>query len=263
MAPPALMRVPGFAAASTVYLIVYVAFSGILFFSTLLQQDVAGWSVLHTGLSWLFMNLPFLTVAQSGGALQQRLSARTLVTTGCLCAALGTAMLATADATTPFALTAAGFILCGAGFGAFMPPLAHVAMAEVPPRFSGVASGLFNTARQAGTSVGLAVLGYAGARATVSRWHAETARLPHASTAQTNAQVQRVVTARVTDVGHALGPAYRQAALVSFQHGYHWAVGLGAVCLAAGAMVAWRTFPCRVGERTGSRDHFSGEGGRP
>lgn len=260
MAPPPLIRVPGFAAASSVYLIVYVAFSGILFFSSLLYQEVLGWSALHTGLSWLFMNLPFLILARSCGVLQQWVSARTLVVAGCLVAAAGTALLAAADTTSPFLLTAGGFVLSGAGFGAFMPPLAHVSMAEVPARFSGIASGLFNTARQAGTSVGLALLGYVGTTATLSRWQAEAARLHYGSAAKISAQVQHVVTGRIADVGNALGPSYRHAALVSFEHGYHWAVGLGAVCLAAGAAMARRTFPDQSAGAARSLDKVAEEG---
>jgi hypothetical protein len=129
-----------------------------------------------------------------------------------------------------------------------------------------VASGLFNTARQAGTSVGLAVLGYAGARATLSQWHTRTARISHSTavqaSTQVSAQIQHVVTGRVAAVGHALGPAYRQAAVASFEHGYHWAVGLGAVFLAVAATVARRTFPVSAGTRAPTRAQATTEGGR-
>ena len=37
------------------------------FYLTLFYQDVDGWSALRTGLSWLFMNIPFLVMAQSAG----------------------------------------------------------------------------------------------------------------------------------------------------------------------------------------------------
>ena len=49
------------------------------FYLTLLYQDVDGWTALRTGLSWLFMNVPFLVVAQFAGRLSRRLSARTIV----------------------------------------------------------------------------------------------------------------------------------------------------------------------------------------
>ncbi|MFC6706069.1 MFS transporter [Flexivirga alba] len=239
MAPPALLRIRGFAPAVVVYLAAYAAFGGILFFCTLLYQDVAGWSVLRTGLSWLFMNVPFLVVAQCSAALQRRLSARTQVTAGCLGAAAGAATLTVVTVTTPFAVTAVAFVLAGAGFGALVPVLTHVAMAEVPSRLSGIASGLLNSARQVGTSIGLAVLGYVAAARTLSAWHRLPGHLARAAEAD-------VVSGRVSSVGHALGSAYRQPAVTSFEQGYHWAVGVGAVLLALGAAVAWCAFPTRA-----------------
>ncbi len=68
MIPPGLLRARGLVSASWIYLISYTAFSGVLFYVTLLYQDVDGWTVLRTGLSWLFLNAPFLLVAQLAGA---------------------------------------------------------------------------------------------------------------------------------------------------------------------------------------------------
>lgn len=252
MAPPSLLRIHGFAPAAVVYLAAYAAFGGILFFSTLLYQNIAGWSVLHTGLSWLFMNVPFLTVAQFGGTLQARFGARALVTVGCLLGAAGAAGLTIVGATTPFAITATAFVLAGAGFGAIVPTLTHVAMAEVPSSWSGIASGLLNTARQVGTSVGLAVLGFVAASHTLASWREQTEHLAHLSAHQSlyaAAQGSDVVAGRVASVGHLLGSVYRQLAVTSFEYGYHFAVGVGAACLVAGALVAWRTFPGRGAEK--------------
>lgn len=245
MAPPALLRVPGFAPAAAVYLVSYVALGGMLFFSTLLYQNVAGWSVLQTGLSWLFMNAPFFAVAQFGGGLQRRIGPRAIVVAGCVVAAVGVGLLMTVDVTTPFALTATAYLLSGAGFGAFVPALTQVAMAEVTPQFSGIASGLLNTARQVGMSVGLAVLGYVAANRALASWHE---RVEHSSSSVHHAaslasQASDVVAGRVESVGHTLGPSYRQLAVTAFEHGFHWAVGLGAAFLAVGAVVAWRMFP--------------------
>ena len=72
MIPPTLLRARSFVSASAVYFISYTAFSGVLFYVTLLYQDVNGWSPLRTGLSWLFMNAPFLLTAQLTGRLDRR-----------------------------------------------------------------------------------------------------------------------------------------------------------------------------------------------
>jgi hypothetical protein len=55
----------------------------VYFYLTLLYQDVDGWTALRTGLSWLFMNIPFLVVARSAGRLSRRLPARAITGGGC------------------------------------------------------------------------------------------------------------------------------------------------------------------------------------
>lgn len=246
MAPPDLLRVPGFAAAAAIYLIAYAAFGGILYFTTLLYQNVAGWSVLQTGLSWLFMNAPFLTLAQLSGRLQHWAGARTLTVGGCLIAATGAGILSLVDVGTPFAVTAAAFVLAGAGFGVLVPVLTHAAMAHIPSEHSGIASGLLNTARQVGTSVGLALLGYVAASRTLAAWRDRVVLAAPAGghrSIEVARQVSTVVNGRVTSVGRTLGPAYRDLAARSFVAGYHWAVGLGALCLGLGALIAWAALP--------------------
>jgi hypothetical protein len=89
-------------------------------------------------------------------------------------AAIGIFALSRADTTTPFVLTAIGYLLTGAGFGVIVPGVTHVAMRDVPAGVSGAASGLVNASRQLGTSVGLAVLGSMGvtvANLTVAHHH--------------------------------------------------------------------------------------------
>lgn len=217
---------------------------------TLLYQDVNGWSVLRTGLSWLFMNIPFLLMAQLAGRLERRFTA-TVLTSGCLAAAIGILALSTANTTAPFAWTAIGYLVSGAGFGILTPGTAHQAMRDVPIGASGAASGVLNASRQIGTSVGLAVLGAIGVNAAVSDWTAKADRLPASIRTQALGQAQNVGGARISAVTHSLGPAYRHAAAESFVHGYHVAVLVGAACLLLAALVAAIGF--RRGQSTRSQ----------
>jgi MFS family permease len=57
-------------------------------------------------------------------------------------------------------------VLIGVGIGLMMLPLAASATAGVEPRYAGLASGLFNMARQLGGATGLAVLVTIAATAT-------------------------------------------------------------------------------------------------
>jgi predicted MFS family arabinose efflux permease len=238
MMPPRLFRARSFTVSATVYLLSYTTFSATLFYVSLLYQDVVGWSVLRTGLSWLLMNVPFLLVAQLAGRLERRFTPVVVVGLGCVFGAAGIAALAAAGPSSPFALTAAGYLMSGAGFGALVPALTHFAMRDVPAGVSGAASAVLNAARQIGTSVGLAVLGTVGASAAVADWYARMDRFPAAIRSMARHQTQQVAGARITDVVHALGPAYRHPAAQAFTHGYHVAVGCGACCLVAAAAIA-------------------------
>jgi len=242
MIPMALLSARSFVSASAVYLVSYTAFSGVLFYVTLLYQDVNGWSPLRTGLSWLFMNAPFLLAAQLAGRLDRRHPPAKVVAAGCVAGAIGFLALSRADSGTPFALTVVGYLLAGAGFGVLVPGVTHVAMRDVPAGVSGAASGVLNASRQVGTSVGLAVLGSLGVTAAISAWHASIARLPAAARRAAAHQAQNVAGAHISAVTQALGPAYRDAAAQAFAHGYHLAVGLGAVCVLAAAVPAFFGF---------------------
>jgi len=238
MVPPGLLRARSFATASGIYLISYTAFSGVLFYVTLLYQDVAGWSVLRTGLSWLFLNAPFLVMAQLTGRLDRRFPAAAVICAGCLAGAAGLVALSLASPVTPFAVTAAGYLLAGAGFGLLVPALTHLAMRDVPPGASGTASGMLNASRQIGTSVGLAVLGSIGVSAAVADWSGRVSHFPAQVRAAARGQAQNVGGARIAAVARTLGPAYRPPAAAAFEHGYHLAVGAGAGCLLLAALIA-------------------------
>ncbi|HEY9241115.1 MAG TPA: MFS transporter [Streptosporangiaceae bacterium] len=235
MIPPRLFRARSLVSASWIYLISYTAFSGVLFYVTLLYQNVDGWPVLRTGLSWLFLNAPFLLVAQLAGRLDRRFSGRAVICAGCVAAAAGLLALSLASPATPFWLTAVGFIVSGAGFGALVPAITHVAMRDVPAGASGAASGLLNSSRQAGTSVGLAVLGSIGTGAATAAWAAQAARFPRAARAAARGQAQNVAGGRIAAVTRSLG-GYREPAVAAFVHGYHLAVGTGALCLLLAAL---------------------------
>jgi MFS transporter, DHA2 family, methylenomycin A resistance protein len=238
MIPPTLLGARSFVSGTVVYLISFTAVEGVMFYVTLLYQDVNGWSALRTGLSWLFMNAPFLLMAQLTGRIDRRYPPSTVVAAGCVVAALGIFALSRANTATPFNLTAIGYLLAGAGFGVMVPGVTHVAMRDVPAGVSGAASGVVSASRQIGPSVGLAVLGSLGVTVAISDWRAAIARLPASARRAAARQAQNVAGARISAVTHGLGPAYRDVAAQSFVHGYHAAVGAGAICVLAAAATA-------------------------
>ncbi|WP_158607689.1 MFS transporter [Flexivirga caeni] len=238
MIPPALLAARSFVSASGVYLVSYAAFGAFMYYLTLLYQDVNGWSPLKTGLSWLFMNVPFLLMAQLTGRIDRRHPPARVVSTGCLVAAIGIFVLSRADATSPFVHTALGYVLAGIGFGTIVPGVTHIAMRDVPAGVSGAGSGVVNASRQLGTSIGLAVLGSIGVTASTSHWHNAIHRLPASAHVAASAQTQNVAGAHISAVTHALGPAYRHTAIQSFVQGFHLALGIAAALVLAAAITA-------------------------
>lgn len=240
LAPPALLRARSFRTAAAVYLLAFGGLSGALFWVTLYYQDVAGWSVLRTGLSWLFMNVPYLLTAQFGGRLDARVRTVSVVVTGMVVATVGVFLLSLAGADGPFTVSALGYLLYGAGLGTFVPATTHAAMRDVPAGVSGAASGVLNASRQIGSALCLAVLGTAGVNAAESSWRSAAGRAGGGPRAL--AQAQNVGDGRVRAVVDALGPRYSPLAVDSFLHGYRLALGLSAACTAAAAAVAYAGF---------------------
>jgi MFS transporter, DHA2 family, methylenomycin A resistance protein len=242
MAPLALLRNRRLSAGIILYLANYVALTSVMFYVTLIYQDINGWSVLRTGLSWLIMNIPFVIVASMAGRLHRHLGTAVTVTAGAIAFAVAALLLAQVTSTTPFALTVAGYVLCGAGAGALVPGTTHAAMSEVPPAVSGVASGLLNAGRQVGTAIGLAVLGTIGARAASGNWAAAAASFPASARSQAAAQAQNVSGGRVQAVASALGRSYRDPAVHAFLAGSRLALTIAGVLLALAAIVSATRF---------------------
>jgi MFS family permease len=178
MIPSEVVKLRRFTISCGVYLVSYAALTAVYFYLTLLYQDVDGWTALRTGLSWLFMNVPFLVVAQFAGRLSRRLSASAIIAGGCLVTAAGVFTFSTLTPSSPFVIAVIGYVGFGTGTGMWIPGVANVAMRDVPPGLSGTASGVFNASRQVGTSAGLAILGAVEAGAATSAWGSHVAHLP-------------------------------------------------------------------------------------
>ena len=233
MLPPSLLRARSFVSGCGVYLLTYLALAGVMFYVTLLFQDVEGWSPLRTGFSWLSMNIPFIVAAQFAGRLRRRFQPVVIVVSGCVVGAAGVAVLAVLSDTTSFGVAFVGYVLLGIGWGTLVPGVVNVAMRDVPPGVSGGASGLVNAARQVGTSVGLAVLGAIGVHAATSAWATRSVGVPGAAS-----QAQSVAGGQIGAVSHALGAQYRSDAVASFVSGYHLALMVAAGATLAAAAVA-------------------------
>jgi EmrB/QacA subfamily drug resistance transporter len=237
MVPPALVHDRVFLAANGVFALSYLALTGVLFYVTLYYQNVRGWSALRTGLSWIPLNLPFLVVAELAGKIGARFRREAVIATGASIAAVGVLGLSRLDVDSPYTFAVVAYLCVGLGFGILVPASSTVAMSEVPPGASGIASGLLNTSRQIGTSVGLAVLGSIGVGLAVHEWNRRLAALPVGLQARARDLASDVAGGQVDTVARSLGAGARHDAVASFLHGYQGAMTVGGVALLAAAVL--------------------------
>lgn len=142
-----------------VLVLMSTAMFGVYFFLTLYLQQVRGFSPLRTALVYVPLSLVLMAGARVGSRLVQRTGPRPLVAAGFVAAASGLAWLSGIDGAGVGWGLLAPALLTYAGFGLTSVPLTLQAMDRVDPAETGLASGLFNTARQVGGAMGLSVLG--------------------------------------------------------------------------------------------------------
>ena len=136
-----------------------VGYYGLPFVMSLYLQQLRGLSALATGAAFLPMMLTGAALTPFSARITERVSARSLVTTGLALMTAGLALLALAPASTPVWALAALMVLVGLGGPLVMPPVTAVLLGAVPHHRAGVASGVFNTSRQVGGALAVAVFG--------------------------------------------------------------------------------------------------------
>lgn len=144
---------------------------GAYFFLSLYMQQVAGFSPLRAGLSFLPVGLATFAGSLFGTRLVARIGFRHQLVLGPAVAAAGLLWLATtlSAGDAYFSHIFGPLILFGIGLGLSFVPMTLAATQGVPPHQAGLASGLINTTRQVGGAVGLAAL--ATAASSVTRAH--------------------------------------------------------------------------------------------
>jgi EmrB/QacA subfamily drug resistance transporter len=159
--PLRIFSVRGLASSSLVRGFMFIGMYGCFFLGTLYLEHVLGYSAMRTGLAFLPMTL-VVAVLSTGitARLVARFGAKATAVPAIALATLGLALLSQAGRhASYFPGLMIPFVLMGAGMGAASVPLLTVAMAEVPPRDAGLASGIVNVSMQVAGALGVAVLG--------------------------------------------------------------------------------------------------------
>jgi EmrB/QacA subfamily drug resistance transporter len=146
-------------AANIVMLLLGVVFFSMWYFLSLYLQDVHGYHPLKTGLLFLPMSAAIIVGAQTAGRMIGKAGPRNLLVIGLGMSAVGFAWLTQLTATSSYLSgVLGGTLLISFGMGLSFTPLATAATAGVHWSQAGIASGVLNTSRQVGGSIGLAAL---------------------------------------------------------------------------------------------------------
>jgi EmrB/QacA subfamily drug resistance transporter len=145
--------------ANLVMLMVGAAFFSMWYFLSLFLQDVLRYGPLRTGLAFAPMALAIIVGAQTSSRLISRLGIRPLLLVGTGMAVGGFLWLSRVSPASGYwgDVFGAGVIISLA-LGILFTPVAAAATAGVDRAEAGLASGLMNTSRQVGGSIGLAAL---------------------------------------------------------------------------------------------------------
>ncbi|MET7459452.1 MFS transporter [Nonomuraea sp. NPDC005501] len=146
--------------ANIVVVLVFAAGFGFQFLNALYLQRVLGYDSMQTGLAFLPAPLVIGTVSLFFSArLTAHFGTRRVLLTGLLALGLGLLLLSRAPVDGDYWIDIAPTLFIqGLGMGLAVPAVIMRAMSNVSPADAGLASGLNNTAQQAGAAVGLAVL---------------------------------------------------------------------------------------------------------
>jgi len=133
------------------------SFGVVMFFVTLYLQHLVGDSAGTTGVVFLAYSIPFALLGAVSGMLARRLGAPLLLAVGMGLVAASTTVLAGVDSVAAMGLVLGGLLLSGLGQGLAFNLSTATGMGAVDESKAGVASGMINTVRMVGYSVGVAV----------------------------------------------------------------------------------------------------------
>jgi DHA2 family methylenomycin A resistance protein-like MFS transporter len=159
MVPLDLFRSRTVSVAVAVGFAFIVGYYGLPFVMSLYLQQLRGLSPLATGLAFLPMMLIGAALTPFSARLAERLGARVLITGGLVLMTAGLAVIAVIAPSMPIWALAGLMVLVGLAGPMVSPPVTAVLLNSVPGHQAGVASGVFNTSRQVGGALAVAVFG--------------------------------------------------------------------------------------------------------
>ena len=159
MVPLALLRSRPVAMTLAIAFITMAGFYGVVFLQSLYFQQLRGASAFETGLLFLPMTAMVAILNPVAARTATRFGRLVPIIGGQVLMAAGLVTLSLMPATTPVPLVALAMIPVGVGGSFTVPPVTSLIIDSAPSQLAGTASGVLNTFRQLGGSLGVAVFG--------------------------------------------------------------------------------------------------------
>ena len=157
--PLDVFRMPMLRAANVIVALLFAAMFSMWYFVSLYLQEVKGDGALLAGVSFLPMTLLVFAGSATAPKLIARLGLRTTLTIGMSMTTVGFLVLATVDSGSAYETAVLpGGMLTALGTGWSLVPATIAAVKGVPAAQNGLASGVVNTSRLVGGTLGLAAL---------------------------------------------------------------------------------------------------------
>lgn len=167
--PIPVLKIRAFVSDISVLLLVQFALVGVSVYMVIWLQRVLDLSPLAAGAAQMPLVIPLIAISIVAGRLFDRFGARVIVILGTSMAALGMFSLAIAVPERSYPLLVPGMILLGAGIAFTMVPANTDALNRVPVNFRAGGSGIIQTFRQMGGTIGIAITGSVAAAVESTR----------------------------------------------------------------------------------------------
>ena len=235
-----LFRTPAFSAASASVTLAFFALFGFIFLVTQYFQFMRGFGTLSTGVRILPVAITIAIGSVGGVALASRIGTRAVVASGLVLLSSAFGWIALSSTFMPYDRIVGQMVLIGLGLGLTTAPATESILSVLPPAKAGVGSAVNDATREAGGTLGVAVLG--SIFTSLYANHLSTTAF-HELPSHTVSAALNSVAAALAGVGHA--PAAAQQRLLngvqaSFMTGFHTAslvaFGIG-LAGAAGALL--------------------------
>jgi hypothetical protein len=171
--PLSIFRLRSLAGANVAGLLLGGSFFAFVFSGTLYMQEVLHYSALQTGVAWLAASVTSMALAGVSQLLVTRVGPKIVMATGMTLIGGGIMWATQVTVHGHFVANLLGpFMVAGAGTAFSFIPISVAALAGVPERQSGLASGLLNTSTQFGAAIGIAIASSVAASHTSALLHA-------------------------------------------------------------------------------------------